>query len=140
MSFLLGFCLNINPVNIDVEINILFHLSQIHIIEVSNESNIFSNIQWINDICRIKCEIFDWILCSFLEVSNGIIIFSTLTLDVCGYQFKLKVWSDVAISIFNSGFVKFLVVCILFDLSWFVFRNHCSKFSNANMIIVIIIV
>jgi len=140
MSYLLGLCLNIDPINIDVEINILFHLSQIHIIEVSYECDIIGNIQLINDICFIKFKFWDFVLLFFYEVSNGIILFSTFTLDVCSYQFKLKVFSDVWISFFNSGFVKFLVICILNDLFWFVFTNHCSKFSNVNMVIVIIIV
>jgi len=138
--FLLSLFLHINPVEIDVEINVLFHLSQIQIVEVTNECNIRSNIQFVNDVGIIKSKIWYRKSFSLLVIRNCIWTLSSLSLDVSGYKFELEVLSNIRISIFKSSFVQFLIVSILCNLWSGVICNKRSKFSSIKVIVVVLIV
>jgi len=138
--FLLSLLLHLNPVEIDVEINVLFHLSQIHIVEVTNECNIRSNIQFVNDVRLIKSEIaYRKSLC-LLVICNCIWSLSSLSLDVSGYNFELEVLSNIRISLFNSSFEQFLIVSIFYKLLFGIISDERSKFSDIKVIVVVLIV
>jgi len=138
--FLLSLFLHINPVEIDVEINVLFHLSQIHIVEVTNECNIRSNIQFVNDVRIIKSEITYRISISLLVIRNCIWSLSSFSLDVSGYNFEFEVLSNIRISIFNSIFVQFLIISILRNLCFGIISDESSKLSDIKVIVVVLIV
>lgn len=53
VSIRLSFFLDLQPVDVDVEVNILFHLSQVHVVEISNNSDIWSKVQFIHNLSTI---------------------------------------------------------------------------------------
>jgi hypothetical protein len=56
---LLGLHFHLNPVEIDVHVHVLFHLGQVHVVEVSNKSNVLGDVQFVDHIDGIKCEVTD---------------------------------------------------------------------------------
>jgi len=140
ISFLLCLGLNGNPIEVNVEVYVLFHLGQIHVVEISNHCNVWSNVQLINDIGLIKFEILNGVCFSLLELWYSIVLFSTLTLNVCGNELKLKVLSDIGVSFLDSTFVQGLVAFVHRNLRCLVICDHGGKLSNINVVVVVFIV